>query len=165
MSTSCAGVDQRAPYHHLRSSGAAETSLAGHGPSVGSLDHSTVALAFSAVLALQNRGPVAPHPPPDQSQIGTTSRPDSIGALGLDACLPTRHCLPSACLSPFRNRHLVSKLSDSDLAVPNSIPSRLTRLLLDPARRWHFYRCFFVATPSLLLQHPGLLRTRATAPP
>lgn len=37
MSTSYAGVNRRAPYQPLRSSGAAETSMDGHGPSVGDL--------------------------------------------------------------------------------------------------------------------------------
>lgn len=114
MSTSCAGVDQRAPYHHLRSSGAAETSLAGHGPSVGSLDHSTVALAFSAVLALQNRGPVAPHAPPRpepdwHNQPARQHRGSWPGCLFAHPALPAVRLSvsfpqPSSCLKTLRFR-------------------------------------------------------------
>lgn len=66
----------------------------------GSLDHSTVRLAFSAVLALHDQG---------------TLRPSS-------RCLFAHPALPAVRLSPspFRNRHRVSKLSDSDLAVLNT---------------------------------------------
>lgn len=63
-------------------------------------------------------GHVAPQGSPDQSQKGTASRPDSTGA-SWPGCLFAHPALPAVrlSLSPFRNRHLVSKLSDSDLAV------------------------------------------------
>lgn len=123
---------------------------------------------FGCSSAAESGHAAAPGAPDRYSQPARQHR----GLLGLDACLPTRHCLPcrpsatvsfpqpSSCLKTLRFR----SASPGYLHPEDSLGLFWTRLGL-----WCIYCCFFVAISSLL-QHlgscehvlPAPLRTRTT---